>query len=458
MKLSTLTRTAVVTAVTATLLASCSEGSTTGDGDDAPAADDAAEDDAAEDDGTTAEQAGGDTEGSETESDDAEGGDASGETLTFWLAGETDTPVELEEWLVTAFEEETGATLDVQRIPWGELLQRANQALPDPDNTPDVIEMGNTQVPTYTSVGAFEDLSGLLEELGDIGPEGFIEAGTYEDTVYAVPYYWGSRYIFFDKAAFADAGLEVPTTLEELSTAAIALTEAGGEGFSGLWLPGQDWRNGISWLFAHGGDIAVQEGDQWVGALSSEASIAGLTQWQELYAGASTAPQDGRDAEPWVPFNNGEAAMFMAPSWARWSVEETKAEDLGAFALPGVDGGVAPVFAGGSNIAISAQSQNKELATDLMRLIFSDDYQTMLAENGLGPANPEFTPLMGDDEFAEAAISAAESAKLTPASPEWAAVETATVMEEAFGRIAGGEDVATVAKETDAQLAEMLNP
>lgn len=452
MKLSTLTRTAVVTAVTATMLAACSEGSTTGDteADDAPAAESDGADDGdveADDDATTVDQAGGGTES-----------DASGETLTLWLAGETDTPEELEEWLVTSFEGETGATLEVQRIPWGELLQRANQALPDPDNTPDVIEMGNTQVPTYTSVGAFEDLGGLLEELGDIGPEGFIEAGTYEDTVYAVPYYWGSRYIFFDKAAFADAGLEVPTTLDELSTAALALTEAGGDGFSGLWLPGQDWRNGISWLFAHGGDIAVQEGEGWAGALSSEESIAGLTQWQELYAGASTAPQDGRDAEPWVPFNNGEAAMFMAPSWARWSVDEAKAEDLGAFALPGADGGVAPVFAGGSNIAISAQSQHKELAADLIQLIFSDDYQSMLAENGLGPASPEFTSLMGDDEFAQAAISAAENAKLTPASPEWAAVETATVMEEAFGRIAGGEDVATVARETDAQLTEMLNP
>ena len=454
MKLNHVTRLAVVTAATASLLAACGQGgSTTGDSDDSPGAEDApdADDGDAGDDSTAEDQTGDDDGG------DAGAGDGGGETITLWLAGETDTPEELEDWLVTAFAEETGATLQVQRIPWGELLQRANQALPDPDNTPDVIEMGNTQVPTYTSVGAFEDLSGLLEELGDIGPEGFIEAGTYDGTVYAVPYYWGSRYIFFDKAAFTDAGLEVPTTLDELSDAALALTEAGGDGFSGLWLPGQDWRNGISWIFAHGGDIAVQEGEEWVGVLSSPESIAGLTQWQELYAGASTAPQDGRDAEPWVPFNNGEAAMFMAPSWARWSVDEAKAADLGAFALPGVDGGVAPVFAGGSNIAISAQSQHKELATDLMRLIFSDDYQTMLAENGLGPANPEFTSLMGDDEFAEAAIAAAQNAKLTPASPEWAAVETATVMEEAFGRIAGGEDVTTVAEETDAQLTEMLN-
>jgi N,N'-diacetylchitobiose transport system substrate-binding protein len=434
MRLSTTTRAAVATAVAATVLAACSSGGSTADGGEANT-------------GDTAGQSG------------APGaGEGEGTTVTLWLAGETDTPEALEEWLVSTFEEQhEGVTLEVQRIPWGELLERANQALPDPDNTPDVIELGNTQVPTYTPLGAFEDLTDLLPELGDIGPEGFIEAGTYDGKVYAVPYYWGSRYVFYSKQAFADAGVEVPTTLEELTEAAVKLTEAGGDGYSGLWLPGQDWRNGISWIFAHGGDIAALEGDRWVGKLSSPESVAGLTEWQELFTNATTAPQDGRDAEPWVPFNNGESAMFIAPSWARWSVAEDKAEDLGAFPIPGVDGGAAPVFAGGSNIGISARSQNKDLAKELLKLIFSDEYQQMLAENGLGPARAEFTDLMGDDEFATAAVEAASNAKLTPASPEWAAVETATVMEEFFGRLAAGEDVATVAAETDAVLEEMLN-
>jgi N,N'-diacetylchitobiose transport system substrate-binding protein len=444
MKLTQTARVAITAALSATMLAACGSGGSDDTGGDAAAADAGADESA--------------DEGADTE-DAEEPADGGSDTLTLWLAGETDTPEELEDWLVTAFEEEhEGVTLEVQRIAWGELLDRANQALPDPENTPDVIELGNTQVPTYTSVGAFEDLGPLLGDLGDIGPQSFIDAGTYEDTVYAVPYYWGSRYIFFDKKAFTDAGVEVPTTLEELSQAAVTLKESGDDAFSGLWLPGQDWRNGISWIFAHGGDIAVQEGDQWVGALSAPESVAGLTQLQELYAKATTAPKDGKDAEPWVPFNNGEAAMFMAPSWARWSVDEAKAEQLGAFALPGVDGGVAPVFAGGSNLAVSAQSDEKELAFDLLRLVYSDDYQTMLAENGLGPANSELTSLMGDDEFATAAVDAAASAKLTPASAEWAAVESAAVMEEFFGRVATGEDVATVAAETDAQLEEILNP
>ncbi len=387
-------------------------------------------------------------------SDDKPAADES-KTVTLWLAGAEDTPKPLEAWLVKEYaKRHAGKTLKVEHIEWGELMPRLNTSLQSKD-TPDVVEVGNTQSPTFTSVGAFTDLTDRLDELGDnIGPKGFVEAGTFDGKVSAVPYYWGSRYIFYSKKAFADAGIDVPSNLDDFQKAATQLKT---DKTSGLWLPGQDWRNGISWIFANGGDIAVKDGDKWVGKLSAPEAQAGLKQIQELYKGATLAPKDGLDAEPWVPFNNGESAMFMGPSWARWSVAEDKAKDLGAFALPGVDGGTAPVFAGGSNIAISAKSKNQNGAFDVLKLIYSDEFQTQLAKNGLGPANNEFTSLMGDDEFAKSAIAAAATAKLTPASPEWAAVESASVMEEFFGSIARGDDPADAAKAADAKLNEMLN-
>ena len=347
-------------------------------------------------------------------SDDKPAADES-KTVTLWLAGKEDTPKPLEAWLVKEYaKQHPGKTLKVSHIEWGELMPRLNTSLQSSD-TPDVVEIGNTQSPTFTSVGAFTDLTDRLDELGDnIGPKGFVEAGTFDGTVSAVPYYWGSRYIFYSKKAFADAGIDVPSNLADFQKAATQLKT---DKTSGLWLPGQDWRNGISWIFANGGDIAVKDGDKWVAKLSAPEAQAGLKQVQELYKGATLAPKDGLDAESWIPFNNGEAAMFMAPSWARWSVPEKLAKDLGAFALPGVDGGAAPVFAGGSNIAISAKSKNQNGAFDVLKLIYSDEFQQQLAKNGLGPANDKFTSLMGDDEFAKAAIAAATTAKLTPASP-----------------------------------------
>src|SRR5699024_9582533 len=139
-------------------------------------------------------------------------------------------------------------------------------------------------------------------------------------------------------------------------------------------------------------------GDQWEGQLSSENSQKGLKAVAELMKNGNRAPADTDSAEPWVPFNVGDAAMFSAPTWARWSInldecdtgdpdnwdQECNESKTGIFALPGLEAGTpAPVMAGGSNIGIGAKSENKEGARNLMRLIFSAEYQELLGNNGL---------------------------------------------------------------------------
>lgn len=380
---------------------------------------------------------------------------ASERSITFWVAG-TDTNDDMRKWLADTFKEKTGgATLKIEQIEWSELVPRLQTALPNAEQTPDLVEIGNTQAPTFTSVGAFSDLTTLLPELGGdkVGPKSFVDAGSYDGKVYAVPYYWGSRYVFYNTEVFEKEGVEVPTTLAELNEAAKKLTTADR---SGLWLPGQDWRNGLFWLFANGGEIAKVEGGKWVGALSSPESQKALAQVQDIFTNGTHAPKDGLDEEPWVPFNEGDSAMFVAPGWARWSVKEDV--KFAPFAVPGVEAGTyAAGLAGGSNLAISAKSANQDLATELLKIIYSEEFQTQLAKNGMGPAVSEFNSLMGDDAFAKAAIASAENSKLTPGSPGWASVEAAKLMEETFGKIAAGGDIVAIAKDADARLGEMLN-
>ena len=59
--------------------------------------------------------------------------------------------------------------------------------------------------------------------------------------------------------------------------------------------------------------------------------------------------------------------------------------NVGVFALPGADGAPAPVLLGGSDIAVAAKSANQDLAKEVVALMLSDEYQTIMAEAGLTP-------------------------------------------------------------------------
>jgi N,N'-diacetylchitobiose transport system substrate-binding protein len=387
--------------------------------------------------------------------------------IRVWLNG-ADTPQEARDWLKTTFEEDNpGSTLTIEEQEWDGLVEKLTTALSSESETPDVVEIGNTQAPTFTSAGAFADLTDELDDLGgdDLLP-GFVDGATVDGKTYAVPYYAGSKYIFYRKDLFEKAGLEVPTTLEEFVDAAVTLKQDNPKpaNFSGFWFPGQDWRNGAAFVWSAGGDLAVEDGGEWSPARSSEGSLAGLEMAQQLFTEASGAPKDGNEADPWTPFCAGEVGMMSTPGWVKGLIEaedtgcpDTFAKEMGVFALPGPDGEPAPVLLGGSDIAIAAKSPHQDLAQEAVELMLSDEYQTILAENGLTPAKESLAPLLGDDEYAEATVAAASNAKLTPAAPGWANVEGSRVLEDLFSAIAQGGDVADLAGKADEQMSGQLN-
>ena len=425
--------------------------------------------------------------GSTTEPSASGTADNAGKTITFWVVG-GDTPKELRTYLQNTFKAKTGATLKVEEQGWGDIVTKLTTSLPDPKNTPDVTELGNTQAPTFTNVGAFSDVSDLYEQLGGskLLPS-FVDVGSVDGKKYALPYYFGSRYMFMRKDVWKEAGVNKPATLEEFNAAVKTIAEKNPrkiKDFSGFFIGGQDWRNGVSWIFANGGDLAKKDNGQWVSTLSDPNTVKGLQQLQEIYRSASKAPADAKDQTPWLYINDSDeildenntvtgktslaAATIMAPGWAHWSIGDLKEKDgkktrewndakFDTFVLPGNDGKPAPVFAGGSNIAISKASQNQELSRELLKIIFSPEYQQMLGKAGLGPANLDYVSSLGDDQFAKALIESASNSKLTPAAPGWAAVESKTIMEEFFSKIRDASDLTALAQEYDAKITPLLN-
>lgn len=385
--------------------------------------------------------------------------------IRVWLVG-TDTPQDARDYLKKEFEKENpGSTLTIEEQQWTGLVDLYTTALSSSDS-PDVVEIGNTQAAAFTSAGAFLDISDMKDKLGgkDLLP-GFVEAGTYDGKFYAAPYYSGARVVFYNTKQYQDAGVSVPTTLDDYVANAGKLATAL-PGVAGVWYPGQDWYNALPFIWENGGEVAVQGSDgKWDAQFSSPESEAGLAQVQELMK-SSTAPKDGDETDLWVPFREEKAATISAPSWAYWSIvadedkKPTKLTDtVAAFALPGKNGGAAQVFAGGSNIAISAKSAHPTLAKSALSIIESPDYQTILAGAGLVPSLTS----LGDKvaaatpDLAKVIAAAAANAKLTPASPKWADVEASRVLQDFFVKLAQGGDIATLAPELDTKIESILN-
>jgi N,N'-diacetylchitobiose transport system substrate-binding protein len=386
-------------------------------------------------------------------------------TLRVWLNG-PDTPDEMIDLAKEEFAEQyPNVTVEVERQEWDGLVNRLDTVLPTEDS-PDIFEVGNTQAQSYEAAGAMVDLTEFKEDLGgDDLVDSLVEAGTYEDRFYGVPYYGGARIVVYRKDLFEQSGLQVPTTLQEFVDAGKKLKadNAATPNFSGIYFPGRNWQAMLSFIWDAGGDIAVNENGEWVGELADDGSVAGLTTVQDIMQNANAAPADTDDAEDYLDFCNGEVGMLMGPGW---KMGQITGEDgcpgkydavLGAFALPGSDGGVAPSFLGGSNLGISSQSENQGLALEFLKVLTSETYQTEFAEIGLIPVRKSLLGQVEGDEAAQAQAQAAEVTRFVPSSEYWADVEGGNILQDMGTAISGGAAVQDEAGRANDAIVDILN-
>lgn len=393
--------------------------------------------------------------------------DAATGDLTVWLVG-ADTPQTARDYLTETFEAENeGWTLTIEQKTWEDVSNTYTAALSS-NSAPDVVEVGNTQALGFADAGLFADLSDIEGDLGEM-VAGLVDAGTLDGTLYAAPYYAGGRVVFYSPQIVGD---DLPETLAEYVEKGKELTTAT---VSGIYAPGKDWYNALPYIWSAGGEIAVQDGDTWDAQLSSPESIEGLEMLQDVYENATNAPVDGNEKAANIAFCAGEVGFLSTPAWAEgnlngswpWEVEgeetsegcpDTFAKDLGAMPLPGASAGEpAPIFAGGSNVAVAFKSDAQGKAKAALKIMLSAGYQELLAAQSLIPGLVEAASALPDTASAQAQAAALVNSKGTPASPQWGEVEAAQLLPDALVKIAQGGDVTAIATELDAAIEAILN-
>src|SRR5262249_1246090 len=154
------------------------------------------------------------------------------------------------------------------------------------DTPPDVVEIGNTDVPLFAANGALADISSNKADLAGANSwlKGLEGPATVDGKLYAAPFYAGTRSVIYNQDAWAKAGVTAPpTTYTELiaDLDKIKATSSAAD-FSAFYLPGTYWYNAISFLYDAGGGLAQQSGSNWQGQLETSASQQGLQDFKNF--------------------------------------------------------------------------------------------------------------------------------------------------------------------------------
>jgi N,N'-diacetylchitobiose transport system substrate-binding protein len=351
-----------------------------------------------------------------------------------------------------------GWTVDVQYQNWGDHLQKFDATLAG-GNTPDVIELGNTEMTKYMAAGAFADISSYKGSFANSGNwlAGLAKSGQFGGKVYGVPYYAGSRVVTYRTDVWNKAGIKkLPSSLAQFTADAriLAAKNKSVKGFSPVYMAGTDWYFAMSFVYDYGGTIARTHAGKWVGSLNSKQAIAGLTAWKNFFKVASKAPatSDENKPAPYDVYSQGAAGSIIGPGWFSCCVGAKFKTTTAQFVMPSHTAGKAmPGFLGGSDLAVPAPSKNVALGADWIK-----DFTSTDAEKGLQAKGniPNATSLLGTSVNERAAARS----WFVPAAKHWVDVENGNILRNMLAQILRGKlTVAQAASSASDNITSVLN-
>jgi N,N'-diacetylchitobiose transport system substrate-binding protein len=350
-----------------------------------------------------------------------------------------------------------GVTVNVQYQNWGTHLGKFDATLAG-GNTPDVIEMGNTEMTKYMAAGAFQDLTSAKSSFDNSGTwlEGLAASGRYNGKLYGVPYYAGSRVVTYRTDQYKQAGIKsTPKSLGEFTADAGKLNKKFGKsGYSPVYIAGTDWYVAMGFVYDFGGKIATQVSGKWKGLLESSKSIAGLTAYKNFFAAASKASKttDENRPTPYSVYADGNAGSIVGPGWFSCCVGDKYKSVTAQFVLPSHEAGKSmPGFLGGSDLAVPIGG-NKQLAADWIAAFTSTTSEKALQAVG---NIPNATNLLNLQKVGE---RAALRSWFVPAAKNWVNVENGNILRTMLSSILTGKlTVKQAAATADNNIEYTLN-
>lgn len=393
------------------------------------------------------------------------GGGEGRHTVTVWLMQNSASKDFLDRFTADFERTHKDIRLDIRIQQWTGIVDKVQAALKDGSGAgPDVIEVGNTQVPEYVEDGRLTDLT--LESMRDWGKEhwlpGLAEPGRDDSRQYGIPWYAANRVVIYRKDLFAKAGVTSPPKTRAQWLADTERLDSGTN--QGIYLAGQDWYTLSGFVWDEGGDLAAETDGEWKGTLDSPAALRGMDFYRRLQAlGRGPADADEEHPPQAQVFAGGKVAQIIAvPGLAQSVVQENPElkDKIGYFPVPGITADhPGAVFTGGSDLVVPQNTDRPYDATAVVGALTGARWDTDLARTmNYVPNKTTLAGAVAGEQGVAAMAAGAARGRATPHTPDWPAVEADNPIKGYMTKVLGGADPATEARRASRRITELLAP
>ncbi|MAS37950.1 MAG: hypothetical protein CL610_28405 [Anaerolineaceae bacterium] len=298
-------------------------------------------------------------------------------------------------------------TFDARSVPFAELDSTQLAAL-EAGRGPDLLIINSVTIGSFIDRGYLIPLNDLIDGSGfdtsDIF-DGMLKAAVFNDLIFGLPIDTGTRLLYWNKAMFEEAGLEPPTTWDELPEVAAQMADPENGVYGFVATSGERWL----WLYEHAGMYTTANGLQIVNDAATECvlnqgdNVQAIQFWVDFFNSGAMSQEDllvGTGAERELAFGNNRAAMYLGGFWSANTLETdygmTWPDDYGIIPLEGSAGMGSST--GGWIFAISRDAQNPEVAMDFINFVLSDP-ENLVRFTGLMPATRSANEIALEGEF-----------------------------------------------------------
>ncbi|MGP4914304.1 ABC transporter substrate-binding protein [Brachybacterium tyrofermentans] len=401
------------------------------------------------------------------------GSNDSPDKLTYWASNQG-TSVENDKEVLTPvlekFTKDTGIEVSLEVIGWADLQTRIQTAITSGQG-PDVVNIGNTWGVSLQATGGLLDLGDdQFEALGGRDryvPAALATGGAVDTDPTSIPLYGLAYGMYYNVQMFEDAGIEPPTTWEEMVEAAKALTDTDKDVY-GMSLAAGSYTENNHFAFINaaqnGAALNTEDGKP---SFTDDGVVDGIMRYLDLMqehkvVNPSNAQFDN-GTKSVTSFAGGEAAMIINQNNANATIESQgmKPEQFKAVPFPAPADAVSDCAShlAGINLAIMKDTKNEDGALKFLNFMTSEETQSELGKPFaslpvLADGKPTFTDDTEQaDMFMEIYGERAEPLPLVPWEDQFE-TSVGQAMNTMFATIATGGTVTRDDVKTAMQTAQ----